>query len=130
MVLDGGLCLPQGLQVAGHRAGGVDDHVLVAHELVERAEDLGLGGQRGVAHVVALLDLGGPCLALGGDLGGVGLVDAVVGQLLGQGNERLAGVGHDHLGTLLGGVEGRDVDVDEGDVGVLELRLRGVVKSE
>ena len=125
MVLDGGLRLPQGLQVAGHRAGGVDDHVLIAHELVERAEDLGLRGQRGVAHVVALLNLGGPRLALGGDLGGVGLVDAVVGQLLGQCDERLTGVGHDHLGALLGGVEGRDVDVDEGDVGILELRLRG-----
>ena len=75
--------------------------------------------------MVALLHLGGPGLALGGDLGGVGLVDAVVGQLLGQGNECLAGVGHDHLGTLLGGIEGGDVDVDEGDVGVLELRLRG-----
>ena len=125
MVLDGGLGLPQGLQVAGHRAGGVDDHVLVTHELVERTEDFGLRGQRGVAHVVALLHLGGPGLSLGGDLGGVGLVNAVVGQLLGQRNEGLASVGHDHLGALLGGVEGRDVDVDEGDVGVLELRLRG-----
>ena len=125
VVLDGGLGLPQGLQVAGHRAGSIDNHVLIAHQLVKGAEDLSLRGQRGVAHVVALLHLGGPGLALGSDLGGVGLVDAVVGQLLGQGNERLAGVSHDHLGALLGGVEGRDIDVDEGDVGVLELRLRG-----
>ena len=42
VVLDGGLGLPQGLQVAGHRAGGIDDHVLIAHQLVEGAEDLGL----------------------------------------------------------------------------------------
>ena len=75
--------------------------------------------------MIALRDLGGPGLALGSNLGGVCLIDAVVGQLLGQRDERLTSVSHDHLGALLGSVKRRDVDVHERNIGVLELRLRG-----
>ena len=116
---------PQGLQVAGHGAGGVDDDVVGAHELVEGPEDLRLGRQRPVAQVVAALGGGEPGLALGGDLAGVVLADAVAVQGGGERPQGLAGVGHDHLGALLGGVEGRDIDIDEAHPRVLELGLGG-----
>ncbi|ETJ03986.1 MAG: hypothetical protein Q605_AUC00764G0006 [Actinomyces urogenitalis DORA_12] len=125
VVLHRGAGLPQGLKVARHGPGGVDDDVLVAEHLVERAKDLGLGRQRAVAQVVALAGASQPRLALTSDLSGVGLVDVVTLQSLGQGDQGLAGVGHHHLGALLGGIEGSDVDVDELHTRVLELRLGG-----
>ena len=125
MVLQRAAGLPQGLEVTGHGAGGVDDHVLLPHELVEGAEDLGLGGQGPVVQVVAALGGLEPGLLLRGDLLGVGRLDAVVRERLFQGRQGLAGVGHHHLGALLGGVEGGDVDVHELHVGVLELGLGG-----
>ncbi len=56
VVLLGGARTPQGLQVAGHRAGGVDHDVVVAHQLVQGAEDLGLGRQRLVVRREAAVD--------------------------------------------------------------------------
>ena len=49
--------LPQALEVARHGAGGIDDNVRRAHQLVECAEHFRLGGQRRLVAVVALLGL-------------------------------------------------------------------------
>ena len=48
---------PQLVQVAGHRAGGADDHVALAGRLVDGADHLGLARQRAVAGGVEARDL-------------------------------------------------------------------------
>ena len=56
MVLLGVLGPPEHLQVTGHRAGRLHHHGLLADGLVQRAEHLGLRGQRLVAQVVGVVD--------------------------------------------------------------------------
>ena len=116
---------PQRLQVAGHGPGGVDEDVVVAHELVERAEHLGLRGQRGIAPVVALVGDSRPRGNPGGDLGRVVGPDAIALERRGEGLEPGAGVGDDHLGGVLRGIEGEDVEVDEPHARVAEHRVAG-----
>src|SRR6516225_8854770 len=116
---------PQHLQVAGHAAGRLHDHVPLVHELVERAEDLGLGRQRLVAQVVRVLHHLPPVRVRAVDPGGVLRVDVVAGQLLGQRLEPGPGVGDERGARLLARVEGGDVEVDEPHVRVGEGGARG-----
>ena len=124
MVPHRGAGAPQALEVARHGTGGVDHHVVRAHELVERAEHLGLGRQRPVPQVVALIGGALPGGDFVGDLRGPFLGHAVPVECWGECSQRLSRVADNHLSALLGRVEGADVDVHEAHVGVLELRLR------
>ena len=125
MVLVGGAGAPQGLQVAGHRAGGVDHDVMVAHQLVQGAEHLGLCRQRlvvrretGVDDLLPLgIQLSGACL--------VGLIGRPAAEFGSEGNECSPRVGDDHRRGVLGRVERQHVDVDEGHLRVGEDGVAG-----
>ena len=125
VVLLGILGAPEHLQVTGHRAGGLDDGAVRADGLVQRAQHLGLRGQRPVIEVVGLVDHLVPSVLVLGVLGGVGRVDVVAGQFGGQRLEAFAGVGDQHDPGVLGRVQRGDVQVHERHVRVLERGLRG-----
>ena len=76
---------PQHLQVAGHAAGRLYHHVALVHELVQRAEDLGLGRQRLVTQVVRVLHHLPPVRVRAADPRGVLRVDVVGRPGNGQG---------------------------------------------
>lgn len=121
VVLARGAGAPELVQVAGERTGRVDEDVRVGDQLVQEAEDLGLGGAgprvgRGVRGVDAALPAG---LGLG-VLRLVRGVRAVSGQGLGEGVEGGAGVGDERERGELVGVEAGHVDVEEADAGVPE----------
>ena len=115
---------PQLVQVAGHRAGGADDDVARPGDAVDDADHLALGGARRVAERVRALDGRVP---LGGEARGALAVGGVGAPALERGVERLqavAGVGDERQPGVLEGVDGRDVEVDEADVGSAEGAAR------
>jgi hypothetical protein len=67
---------PQLVEVARHRARGADDDVPRGARGVDRADDLGLGRQRGVAQGVGPLDGRVPVAGQAGRLGAVAVVDS------------------------------------------------------
>ena len=101
------------------------DHVPVVHERVERAEDLGLGGQRLVAEVAGPIDHLPPAAAQLLHAGGIRVADVVAVQLPGQRRQPGPRVGDQRDARVLPGVERSDVQVDEPDAGAGEGGARG-----
>ena len=124
MVLHGSAGTPQTLQVARHRTGSINDHVVVTHELVERSKHLGLSRERTVPQVVATIGYLCPRFGLRTSEVAPFLRNAVAVKLLRQGRESLTRIGHQHLRTLLGGIKGPHIDVDERHVRIFKGRLR------
>jgi hypothetical protein len=117
---------PELVQVAGERAGRVDDDVVVADHGVQGAEDLGLSGHRVlvVRPVDRVHDLL-PALLARAVPGLVRRVHAVAGQRLGEGLQTGAGVGDQGPRAQLVRVEGGHVEVHEPHARLLEERGGG-----
>ena len=115
---------PQHLQVAGHGAGRLHDRRVRTDHLVERAQHLGLRGQRLMVEVVGLVDDAVPPLQVLGVGADIRLVDAVAGQRQRPGAPRSRPGRRRRSITpaCLAASSAGDVEVDEPHARVLERR--------
>ena len=99
---------PEHLQVTGHRPGRLHHHRVRTDGLVQRAQHLGLRGQRLVRRrVVGVVDDAVPFRGVRPVAGGPGLGRAVAGERVGEGLQAGAGVGQQHHPGVLGRVHAR-----------------------